>query len=169
MAQIFGGGGAATGEIRDFAGAEANIPSGWQICDGSAISRTVLGAALFALIGTTYGVGDGSTTFNVPDLRGRVAVGKDNMGGSSANRMITQVAGGTLGSVGGFESHTLALGEIPSHQHTTVGLFVTVNGSGQSQGVNNAGGATTPTGFSGGGGAHNNTPPSIIVNKIIKL
>ena len=70
---------------------------------GQAISRTTY-AALFSLFGTTYGSGDGSTTFNVPDLRGRVPAGKDDMGGSAASRLTTAgggVDGSTLGAVGG--------------------------------------------------------------------
>ena len=57
-----------------FAYAGASAPTGFLLCDGSAVSRTTY-AGLFSLIGTTYGAGDGSTTFNVPDLRGRFAIG----------------------------------------------------------------------------------------------
>jgi microcystin-dependent protein len=90
---------------------------------GQAISRTTY-ADLFALLSTTYGVGDGSTTFNVPDLRGRVIAGQDDMGGSSANR-LTGLSGGlngdTLGAVGGAETHTLATTELASHTHGVSG------------------------------------------------
>jgi microcystin-dependent protein len=72
------------GVIIAFGGTAA--PSGWLLCDGSAVSRTTF-AALFAAISTAYGPGDGSTTFNVPDLRGRTTVGKDDIGGSAANRL----------------------------------------------------------------------------------
>jgi microcystin-dependent protein len=72
-----------SGTVVAYAGAAS--PSGWLLCDGVAVSRTTF-AALFAAIATSYGAGDGSTTFNVPDLRGRVGVGKDDMGGSPANR-----------------------------------------------------------------------------------
>lgn len=65
------------GSMVDFAGTSA--PGGWLMCDGSAISRTVY-ASLFAAVGTTYGSGDGSTTFNLPDFRGRFARYMDNMG-----------------------------------------------------------------------------------------
>jgi microcystin-dependent protein len=64
----------------------ATAPTGWVLCDGSAISRTTY-ATLFAAISTSFGSGDGSTTFNVPDLRGRVMVGKDDMGGVAAQRV----------------------------------------------------------------------------------
>ena len=68
-----------TGEVVPFAGSTA--PAGALFCYGQTVSRTTY-AGLFAVIGTTYGVGDGSTTFNLPDLRGRVAAGKSDMGGS---------------------------------------------------------------------------------------
>ena len=90
-----------SGSLQPFAGATA--PNGWLMCFGQAISRTTY-ADLFAAIGTTHGVGNGSTTFNVPDLRGRTIAGKDNMGGSAANRLTSGnsgVAGTTLGAVGG--------------------------------------------------------------------
>jgi microcystin-dependent protein len=86
---------------------------------GQAISRTTY-TTLFALVSTTFGTGDGSTTFNVPDLRGRAIFGLDNMGGSAANRIT--VAGGnyngtTLGATGGAQNHTLTTTEMPSHTH----------------------------------------------------
>jgi microcystin-dependent protein len=84
---------------------------------GQAVSRTTY-ANLFALTSTTYGVGDGSTTFNLPDLRGRVVAGYDSMGGPSANR-LTGLSGGvngdTLGGTGGSESHTLTSGQLPAN------------------------------------------------------
>lgn len=83
---------------------------------GQAISRTTY-SALFALFGATYGSGDGSTTFNVPDLRGRVVAGKDNMGGSAASRLTTgggSVDGATMGAVGGVQNLTLTVAQIPS-------------------------------------------------------
>lgn len=78
------------------------VPSGYLLCDGSAVSRTTY-ASLFTAIGTTYGAGDGSTTFNLPNLAGRVPVG------SSQSHQ--------LGTSGGEESHTLTSGEIASHVH----------------------------------------------------
>ena len=62
-------------------------PDGWLLCNGDAVSRSDY-STLFAAIGSTYGVGDGETTFNLPDLRGRMPMGLDNMGGSNANRVI---------------------------------------------------------------------------------
>jgi microcystin-dependent protein len=83
---------------------------------GQAISRTTY-AALFSLAGTTFGSGDGSTTFNLPDLRGRFVAGLDNMGGSSANRLNTAISSTTLGAVGGEQQHTLVGAEMPTHHH----------------------------------------------------
>jgi microcystin-dependent protein len=87
---------------------------------GQAISRTTY-ATLFALVGTTFGPGDGSTTFNVLDLRGRGIFGQDNMGGSAAGRIT--LAGGNfdgtvLGGTGGAQNHTLTTAEMPVHNHT---------------------------------------------------
>lgn len=107
-----------SGAVLPFAG--ANAPTGWLMCDGSAVSRTTF-AELFASIGTTYGTGDGSTTFNLPDLRGRVAAGKDNMGGTPANRLTAAGAGITgtaLGATGGNQTHTLTTAQMPAHGHT---------------------------------------------------
>jgi microcystin-dependent protein len=84
---------------------------------GQAISRTTY-SAYFALVSTTYGVGDNSTTFNVPDLRGRVVAGKDDMGGSSANRLTDAddgLNGDTLGDTGGGETQTLVTGNLPAY------------------------------------------------------
>lgn len=94
---------------------------------GQAINRTTY-ASLFALIGTTYGVGDGSTTFNLPDKRGRVSAAVDAMGGSAANRLTTAGLDGNGASLGigaGHETHTLSTAEIPAHNHSA---SVTDNG-----------------------------------------
>ncbi len=83
---------------------------------GQAISRTTY-STLYSLLTTTYGTGDGSTTFNIPDLRGRVLAGVDNMGGSAANRLTTGgsgIAGTTLGATGGAETETLTLAQLPT-------------------------------------------------------
>ncbi|MBR1122100.1 tail fiber protein [Bradyrhizobium lablabi] len=83
---------------------------------GQAISRTTY-ASFFALVSTTFGSGDGSTTFNVPDLRGRVLAGRDDMGGSAASRLTSSYFGtsaAALGAVGGGESHTLTLAQLPT-------------------------------------------------------
>jgi microcystin-dependent protein len=107
------------GMLAPFAGASA--PSLWLLCYGQVVSRTTY-AALFGVIGTTYGAGDGSTTFNLPDLRGRSAFGADAMGGTAAGRLTGSAAGGinanALGNVGGEQAHTLVTAELAWHQHT---------------------------------------------------
>lgn len=88
---------------------------------GQAISRTTY-ATLFAMVSTSFGTGDGSTTFNIPDLRGRLPIGKDNMGGSAANRVTTSgssIDGTTLGATGGAENVTLAQANLPNINLTT--------------------------------------------------
>lgn len=110
--------GIPAGVTFDFAGTEA--PYGYLMCFGQAISRAEY-PALFLAIGTTYGVGDGSTTFNLPDCRGRVKAGKDNMGGSAAGQLTSAgsgVDGTTLGFKGGAQTHTLSSSQLPSHSHT---------------------------------------------------
>lgn len=93
------------GEITSFAGAV--VPSGWLLCDGTAVSRATY-ATLFSAIGTSYGVGNGSTTFNVPDYRGRSVVGA-GAGTGLTNRVIGQALGE--------ETHVLSVTEMPSHAH----------------------------------------------------
>jgi len=93
-----------TGEMLLWPGADA--PKGWLLCDGAAVSRTEY-AALFAVIGTAYGSGDGSATFNLPNLMGRVAAGYD----------VADASFAALGLAGGEKAHTLTAGEMPSHTH----------------------------------------------------
>ena len=98
------------GAVIPYAGSAA--PAGWLMCGGQAVNRSDY-PALFSTIGTTYGAGNGSTTFNVPDLRGRVVAGEDDMGGTAANRLTSGnsgIAGTTLGAAGGDERMHL-------HQH----------------------------------------------------
>lgn len=119
-----GASGVPTGTIVSYAGTTA--PAGWAFCDGSQVSRTTY-ATLFTALGTTYGVGNGTTTFNIPDLRGRTIFGKDDMGGAAAARLTT--AGGisadnTLGATGGTQTKTLATANLPAHNHTFTGSSV---------------------------------------------
>lgn len=117
------------GDVFDTAASVA--PAGSLFCYGQAVSRTTY-AALFAAIGTTFGSGDGSTTFNLPDCRGRTRVGKDDMGGSSANRLTNQsggLNGDTLGATGGSETHVMTSAEMPSHSHTPGTLAADSNGA----------------------------------------
>jgi microcystin-dependent protein len=106
------------GVVVPFAGSTS--PAGWFLCFGQAISRTTY-AGLFATIGTTYGSGDGSTTFTLPDLRGRVVAGEDDMGGTAASRLTAAgsgITGTNLGATGGTQTHTFTSAEMPSHTHT---------------------------------------------------
>ena len=95
------GGFAPAGAILAYGGATA--PTGWLLCQGQAVSRSTY-AHLFSVLGTTFGVGDGSTTFNLPDLRQRFPLGKAASG-----------TGSTLGATGGAIDHTHTG---PSHTHT---------------------------------------------------
>lgn len=169
LAAAVAGGLAPTGVVLPFAGATA--PAGWLLCSGQVVSRTTY-AALFSAIGTAYGAGDGVTTFAVPDLRGRVPAGKDDMGGTAASRLTSGGAGVdglTLGAAGGSQTHTLTTGQMPSHSHDYVGGANaagsgTVGAAGQS-----ANGYLMTTVASGSGGAHNNTQPTLVANYIIKV
>lgn len=87
--------------------ATAVAPTAWLLCDGTAVSRTTY-SSLFGVIGTTYGSGDGSTTFNLPNLKGRVPVGLDS----------GQTEFDAMGETGGAKTHTLTSTEMPSHTHT---------------------------------------------------
>lgn len=136
--------------------------SGWLICDGSAVSRTVF-ASLFGAIGTTYGAGDGSTTFNLPNLRGRVPIGAGVSAASGTNRSVA--------TTGGADTHTLTAGEMPSHTHSTTGQFV-VGGSTGANVTTGGGGyglSINPVSSSAGSSAaHNNLQPWIALHYIIK-
>lgn len=89
--------GVPIGAMMPYGGTTA--PTGWLLCFGQAISRTTY-AALFAVIGVAYGAGDASTTFNLPDKRGRASIGADNMGGSAANRVTSAGSGVNAAVVG---------------------------------------------------------------------
>lgn len=157
------------GEIRDFAG--ATPPAGWLLCYGQDVSRTAY-AALFAAIGTAYGSGDGGTTFAMPDFRGRVGAGRDDMGGTAASRLTAAgsgITGTTLGATGGAEAHTLTAAQIPGHTHTastnTVAdhTHTSITGTGSVSNVTNtAGGSATcgaanASGNTGAAGSHAHT------------
>lgn len=182
-----------SGSITQFAGSSA--PSGWLTCDGTAVSRTTY-AALFSVIGTTYGAGDGSTTFALPNLQGKVPVGYDS----------SQTEFDSLGETGGAKTHTLTTSEMPSHTHTqdahghtgtalTAGEHThTTNAAYNTSGMGPAGAyafyhyvrtensssagshshtlsinnTTATNQNTGGGQAHNNLQPYIVLNYIIK-
>lgn len=137
----------------------------WLIAEGQAVSRTTY-ATLFAAIGTTYGAGNGSTTFNLPNLKGRVPLGAGTP--PNAGEGTTAHA---LAAVGGEQNHTLTEAEIPSHSHVTDNI-VMLHQEGVAGGRHpeEAGGGTSTqhTRATGGGGAHNNLPPYLAVNYMIK-
>src|SRR5579875_4098 len=159
------------GVVTSYAGTSA--PNGWLLCYGQAVSRTAY-AALFAAVGTAYGPGDGSTTFNLPDLRGRAPFGVDNMGGTVANRITTGgsgLSGTILGATGGAEIVTLTVAQMPSHSHPVAsgaGSESVGAGWGCEPLISAATAVGQTTGNAGGGGPHNNMPPTIILNYIIK-
>lgn len=157
------------GAIQAYAG--SNAPTGWLLCDGSTISRTTY-ANLFSVIGSTYGGGDGSTTFTLPYLKDKFILGK----GSTYT---------TLGSTGGEINHTLSISEIPAHNHLNGISDNNTDGRCEPYGVTTTGipgvayeGVTSGSGdpaivqgytsYTGGSGAHNNMPPYIVLNYIIK-
>lgn len=180
------------GTIVHFAG--TTIPLGWAWCNGQELLRSVQ-SDLFTAIGTTYGAGNGTTTFNVPNIRGRVIAGKDDMGGTSADR-LTGLSGGVdgdnLGATGGLETHTLVASEVPTmtgtsssngaHTHTVnngTSVYRNVSGITAAGAVSNvragnitisSAGAHTHTGTVNDttlGLAHNNVQPTLILHTII--
>ena len=146
------------GSISAYSG--ENIPTNWLKCNGQAISRTTY-ADLFSVIGTTYGSGDGSTTFNLPNISERVIVGNNGDGEFS------------LGNTGGEKEHALTINEMPSHTH----LYRASIGAGNAEGTLNFGGQNggvisgsygNAIQNTGGSQAHNNMQPYIALNYIIK-
>jgi microcystin-dependent protein len=184
--------GVPVGAVAPFAGPGA-APAGWLLCAGQAVSRTTY-AALWTALGTTsspYGLGDGSTTFNLPDLRGRAVFGSDAMGGIAASRLggagaaTGGIGSGSIGGAGGEQAHILLAGEGPNMPVSVSGG--TVSGTYDFDGIGSGGGNPTisavngnanPQTFlhmgassgstSGGGSKHNSTPPGLVLNYIIK-
>jgi microcystin-dependent protein len=174
------------GMIVQFAGSSA--PAGWLLCDGTAYSG-ILYPTLYAVIGTTYGAGGGAPNFNVPNLKGRVPVGRD----------AAQTAFDALGETGGASTHTLSSAEMPIHTHTQNAHNHGITDPGHVHNFNFGSGAgggsigylisgvnltypsvlSNTTGITvnnqtatnqntGGGQQHNNLQPYIVVNYIIK-
>lgn len=167
--------GTPVGRISMYAGSAA--PAGWLLCQGQAVSRTRY-PKLFEVIGTTYGSGDGSTTFNLPDMRGRSPLGagttqanNETYWGNDVTNIIGEPTNFTLGETGGETKHTLNESQMPSHNHSSVsenyGLQVfqplsfgsSVGAFYDTTGHN--------TGNRGGGQAHNNLSPYSVINFII--
>lgn len=152
-------GGATAGVMEMFAG--DTPPTGWLLCDGRAVSRSTY-SRLFIVVGTKFGVGDGTTTFNLPDMRGRVPVGVN-----SADTEFNE-----LGKKFGAKTHTLTQAEMPAHQHAQRYSLIAAAGSGVGGMATTGSGAQTQaeqqTMPAGGGGAHNNVQPSLALHYIIR-
>lgn len=164
------------GVIFPYGGSSA--PSGWLMCDGSAVSRTTY-ATLFTAISTAFGAGDGSTTFNLPNTARKVLVGAGGTG--------TSTLANTVGATGGAETHTLTTAELAVHNHGVTDPTHSHNyylpnsdtaGAGVAVGVSADFSASTATSSSttgisinnaGSGSAHNNLQPSLVTNYIIKV
>ena len=158
-----------SGFLQPYAGSSA--PSGWLLCYGQAVSRSTYWT-LFAVIGTTFGAGDGSTTFNLPDCRGRTLAGLDNIGGSDASRLAGSGATTnafttnrkSLGGVVGECMHTQTIAELVSHDHASTFNSHSHNNVGSNG--NGSFGNVDPT---GGGLPFNVVQPTMMVNWIIKI
>lgn len=143
------------------------IPENWLLCNGQAISRTNY-PELFNVIGTKYGVGNNSTTFNLPNLKGKVAVGKNT----------SETEFNTIGKTGGEKTHTLTIEEMPKHNHNyfdnNLNKFSVIAGmrQGGSYDINQGSGGKTYDYFyvdyAGNSQPHNNLQPYIVCNFIIK-
>jgi microcystin-dependent protein len=132
----------------------ASVPTGFLECNGQAVSRSTY-SALFAIVGTTYGAGNGSSTFNVPDLQNNVAVGKSN------NKALASTGGAntvtSTGNVGGSTANaTLSTAQLASHSHQTG--ITTSNPGGMSMQIVQSSGGVNPapnnTGNTGSGQGH---------------
>lgn len=145
------------------------VPPGWLLMYGQVVAIADY-PRLFGVLGTRYG-GDGVATFGIPDSRGRVTAGRDDMGGTPANRLTSAgsgLDGATLGAVGGGESVTLTEAQMPAHNHSAnfrrAGSSTNaVTGGGSAFGAEDRN--TTTKGESA---AHRTVQPSIVANKMIK-
>lgn len=140
------------------------IPSGapFLLCNGAAVSRTTY-SALFSILGTDWGIGDGATTFNIPDLRGRTLIGHGQGSG-----LTNRIYGGT----GGEETHQLTIAELASHQHTqSDGTLRQVSGGSNSIGSPGSSAyttAATATYPQGSDSPHNNMQPFAVASYVIR-
>jgi microcystin-dependent protein len=135
----------------------ASVPSGFLECNGQAVSRSTY-ATLFGIVGTTYGSGDGSTTFNVPDLQDNVALGKSgtkNVGSSGGANTVAVTASGNV--AGSTANATLSTAQLASHSHSAptspAGQLDTANSDRPFRAVNPGG--NTGSAGSGSGHSHN--------------
>ena len=170
-------GGVPTGAIMPYAVTAA--PAGYKLCDGSAHTRTGTStSALFVVVSTLYGSGNGSTTFNVPDLRGRFMAGWNAATSRLTSTSSNMVDGALIANTGGIQAVTLAEAQLPAHTHDSGNLHFVNGGDAAQQGVHavqrsEANGVSVmilgSTGATGGDGIHSNIPPVITVNYVIKL
>lgn len=149
------------GEIRMWS--TGSPPTNWLDCDGSAVSRTTY-ALLFAVVGTTFGVGDGSTTFNLPDFKGRSPVGVGQ--GAETSEGDTLGTARTLADKMGYEEHTLITAEMAAHLHTYDRGNAGPGASGGGTVLGNASDIQN-TSSVGGDTAHNNMSPGLAIHFII--
>ena len=187
-----------TGETIDYTGTTA--PSGWILASGLTIGDASSGATgranadtedLFTLLWNSFAnselavsTGRGASaaadfaahkTIALPDLRGRVVAGKDNMGGSTASRITSggapAIDGTTLGKSGGVQDVTLTAAQsgLPSHSHSYYDINTAGGGNTLAAGTGFGTGATGSTGGTAASSAHSNVQPTYILNKIIKL
>lgn len=147
-----------------------SVPDGYLAEDGTAVSRTTY-SGLFARIGTTFGVGDGSTTFNTPLTQGLAVINRD-----PANSVITSSStnganAATLGGKGGAQTHVLSTAEMPAHTHTGSYYTSAAGSAAATPTVTNTSGGTLSAAVpsQGGGGAHSNTQPWIAKAKYIRF
>ena len=150
------------GGIMPYAGATA--PSGWLLCGGQEVSRSTY-SSLFSAIGTTFGAGDGSSTFNVPDLRDRFPLGDRDQGQSDAGRVSNYDT--ERGDTGGADEHQLSIAEMPSHSHSGVFIGLLARED-DTEGPVTRMSSPTNTDPTGGDEPHNNMPPFLALNYIIK-
>lgn len=159
--EIISSGGSITGDTLPIGSITAygkeTAPANWLICDGSAVSRTSY-ADLFAVIGTKYGEGDGSTTFNLPNLKGRVPVGLDS----------DDTDFNTIGKTGGEKTHQLTINEMPSHNHPGIFRYTNQTGNYARLYLGSDGTKLDDEGKTGGDQPHNNLQPYQVQNYIIK-
>lgn len=163
-----------SGVMFDYAGTVA--PSGFMMCDGAAISRVTY-VTLFAAISTAYGVGDGSTTFNLPDYRGRFARYNDNMGTGAASRDTGRVHGSAQVDTTAVKGLSITNTDL-SHSHTFANQVTGIQGFGQNSPIQGNAVTNITTGTTsvvnlnhshGMSGDAETRPINLSCNKIIKI
>lgn len=175
------------GTVCDFAG--GSEPVSWMFCAGQLVDRDEF-ADLFAVIGTYYSAGDGTTSFGLPDYRSCVLAGRSDMGGANNGLLTAAMDGHTMNAFGGEERHVLSVNEMPAHAHAAsttslAPMHTTGSEGGGTQGLTTSSSfngrvyvtsgyetgvqSTTSIGAAGGNQPHSNLQPTRIANKIIKV